>query len=167
MHAIEGLLAALFLGSGGSKLLDLRAQATSLAHYELLPARVATRVGYALPFVELGVATALLLRVALSVALATMVVLLAVFAVAVGSKLAQGKRVPCGCFGASTGDPAGWPVLARNVLLCAGATLALAGQAGPLPTRSWLLLVGAGAAVCIGTAQVALIRALLRADRRE
>lgn len=164
VHAVEGFLAALFVGTGALKLFDVRGHGVAIARYELLPARAAAIAGAVLPAVEFAAGVALLLRIAVRPALAGMLMLLLGFMLAMAVKIAQRKRVPCGCFGTSN-ELIGWWPLARNLVLCAGAMLALASNlASPAPS-DWLMLAGSGALICIAAAQLSIIARFLRHSR--
>jgi uncharacterized membrane protein YphA (DoxX/SURF4 family) len=165
VHAFEGLLTAVFIGSGSLKLADLRGHIAVIERYELLPARAAAVAGAVLPVVELGAGLALLLRIAVQPALACMLLLLLWFTVSMSVKLGQRKRVPCGCFGASSSELVGWRPIARNLLLCGGAIIALASDVGSPVPSDWLILVAAGVVICLGAAQLSVAARLLRQGR--
>jgi methylamine utilization protein MauE len=133
-------LAAAFALSAGAKLADLPGTAAGLAAFGAPVPALTARV---LPAVEAALAVALLAfpdHPAPGVAaLATV----AVFTAVVGRRLAQGRAVPCPCFGARGGRPVSVATLARNLGLLVLAALAT------LPT--------AGASIGIAAAVLAML----------
>jgi uncharacterized membrane protein YphA (DoxX/SURF4 family) len=99
-----GLLARLVLGgvflvAGGLKALDPSASIRAVTAYELLPVPVAEIVGYALPWLEIGLAVLLLVGLLTRAAAATLGLLLVAFIIGVSSAWARGLSIDCGCFG--------------------------------------------------------------------
>ena len=125
-------LAAAFALSAGAKLADLPATGAQLAAFGTPSPAVAAR---ALPALEAALAVALLAfpdhPAPGLAALATV----AVFTAAVARRLAQGRPVPCPCFGARDGRPVSGATLVRNLALLVLAALAVlpAGGAAPWP----------------------------------
>src|SRR5437016_1586190 len=76
-----------------------------------------------LPWVEVGVGIGV--GAQLWPAAAVALFLLVVFTVLAGRQLQRGNRVPCGCFGALSRRPISGAMLARNVVLCVMAAVAL------------------------------------------
>jgi uncharacterized membrane protein YphA (DoxX/SURF4 family) len=118
--AVAGfVLGAVLLVSGGSKLAagpQWAAQATAIG----APA-VAVPV---VPWVELGLGALLLsgvVRPAVALAAAAMLV---VFTGLLAWRVAEGRRVPCACFGRRSTRPVGLGSIARNMVLIALALLA-------------------------------------------
>jgi hypothetical protein len=130
-------LAAAFALSAGAKLADLPATGSALAAFGVLAPSVTARV---LPAVEAGLAVALLAfpddPAPGLAALATV----AIFTAALAVRLAQGRAVPCPCFGAREGRPVSGATLVRNLALLALAALAVlsAGDAAPGPAAAAL-----------------------------
>jgi len=107
-----------FLYASVGKILDPDGFAISISHYRLFPADAAMLLATTLPWVELlsglGLVAGMLVR---GSSLLTTALLIA-FTAAVGTAMARGLDISCGCF---TSDPAadlvGWRKVAENVLL--------------------------------------------------
>ncbi|MET8159440.1 MauE/DoxX family redox-associated membrane protein [Sphaerisporangium sp. NPDC005289] len=67
--------------------------------YELLPAQVATAVGYGLPIVEIVVGVLLVAGLLTRAAGVVSALLMLAFVVGIASAWARGLRIDCGCFG--------------------------------------------------------------------
>jgi uncharacterized membrane protein YphA (DoxX/SURF4 family) len=93
------VLGGVFLIAGGLKVIDPQSAVAAVRAYRLLPAAVATIVGWGLPFVEIALGLLLLAGAATRVVAATSAVLLVVFIVAVTSAAVRGLSIDCGCFG--------------------------------------------------------------------
>lgn len=78
-----------------------------------------------LPWVELVIGAAVLLRIQLTVSVGAALILLVVFTASIASNLGRGRRPPCACFGAWSSSPIGWRHLARNAVLIAACVVAL------------------------------------------
>ncbi len=133
------LLAAIFIVAGGAKLADLPGSRRAVAGFGV-PERFAPTLGLLLPLAELAIGVALIpAATARWGALATLVLLIA-FIAAIGCNLAQGRTPDCHCFGQIHSAPAGWPTIARNGVLAAGAAFILgAGWGDPGPSAvGWL-----------------------------
>ena len=99
-------LAAVWLISGGSKVVDPEQTYVSVAAYDVLPAGMVTVVAAALPFVELALGVLLLLGLGTRAAAIASLVLLVAFIAGVGQAWARGLSIDCGCFGqGGTVDP--------------------------------------------------------------
>lgn len=121
-------LALVFLVAAGGKLRDLPGSRRAAADFGL-PRRVAGMVGTLLPFAELSVALALLITPTARWAAAVALLLLLAFVLAIGRLMQRGRAPECHCFGQLHSEPAGTPVLIRNVILAVVA--GFAGLAGP------------------------------------
>lgn len=116
------LVGGVFIYAGALKIRDPQAFADSIATFQLLPMAVINPLAIVLPPFEILVGLALMLgwwKRAMSLAV---MILLAVFLVALASALARGLQVDCGCFG--SGPPSAWKTwyaLGRDVLLLGGA----------------------------------------------
>lgn len=98
-HLAAWGLAAAFIWAALPKLADPPGFAQTLAGYALLPEAALAPAALLLPWVETCAALALLWpRTRRSAALLAMGLLL-VFAVALGTNLAKGRVLDCGCFG--------------------------------------------------------------------
>ncbi|HUR73300.1 MAG TPA: MauE/DoxX family redox-associated membrane protein [Sporichthya sp.] len=92
-------LAAVFAVAGLAKIGDPTASVRAVRAYQLLPDGLESVVGRGLPAVELALAVALLLGVALRTSALTAAGLLIAFTIGIVSAAARGLRIDCGCFG--------------------------------------------------------------------
>jgi peroxiredoxin len=120
----RGALAMAFTVAAAAKVVD-RAGTRRAAGELGVPGSLVPAVAVLLPVVEVAIVLGLLAGPTAVVAAWATVALLAAFSVVVARTLAQGKRPDCGCFGAVTRSPIGWPTLARNAGL-AGLAVAVA-----------------------------------------
>ena len=93
------VLGGVLLAAGVLKAMDPQSSVTAVRAYELLPAALATVVGWGLPFAEIAMGLLLLAGIATRVVAAATAVLLVVFMFAVASAAARGLSIDCGCFG--------------------------------------------------------------------
>jgi hypothetical protein len=125
-------LAVAFALSAGAKLADLPATGVALAAFGVPAPAVTAR---ALPAVEAALAVAVLGFPDHPAPGLAALVTVAVFTVAVARRLAQGRAVPCPCFGARGSRPVSGATLVRNLALLILAAVAVlpAGGAAPGP----------------------------------
>jgi uncharacterized membrane protein YphA (DoxX/SURF4 family) len=120
------VVGGVLLLAGVLKAADPQASVAAVRAYELLPAGLATIVGWGLPFAEIALGLLLLVGLATRLVAAAAAVLLLVFVAAVASAAVRGLSIDCGCFGAggrvASGDTAYGAEIARDVglLLLAG-----------------------------------------------
>jgi putative oxidoreductase len=95
------ILGAVFLAAALPKLADPPGFAQALYAYRLLPQPFLAPLALALPWLEAGLALALLAGLWRRSASLLALLLLLVFAGALSLNLARGNPVDCGCFGAS------------------------------------------------------------------
>ncbi len=86
-----------------------------------MPERLASPVALLLPIAELVAAGALCQATTARWGASAALVLLPVFVAAIGVNLLRGRKPHCHCFGQLHSAPSGWPALARNLVLAAGA----------------------------------------------
>jgi uncharacterized membrane protein YphA (DoxX/SURF4 family) len=113
------LLGVVLLLSGGLKLAAgprWAAQATAMG----APAVTVPAV----PWVELALGALLVTGVARPAVALLAAAMLAVFTVVLVLRLAEGRRVPCACFGARSAKPIGPGAVVRNLVLIALALVA-------------------------------------------
>jgi hypothetical protein len=125
MAALAGrvLVALVFLQAAIGKLRSWRALEGVIANYRIVPAGLARPAALALPPVELGLASALLVSDDTSIRVIASLLLL-VFAAAMGVNLLRGRReIDCGCFQSDLRQSLGWTLVARNLVLAALAGL--------------------------------------------
>ena len=132
------VLAAVFLYAGASKLMDPRAAGASLSSLAVPAAVVTARL---LPLVEFGVALALLVVPVVGgvIALAA----LCAFSAVLAARIRAGSTAPCGCFGATSPEPASSVELLRNALLAALAITAMFASGPRQPTLEATVTVSA------------------------
>jgi hypothetical protein len=130
-------LAAAFALSAGAKLADLPATGAALAAFGAPAPVVAAR---ALPALEAAVAVALLAFPDHPAPGLAAMATVAAFTAMVARRLAQGRAVPCPCFGARDGRPVSGATLVRNLalLLLAAVAVLPAGGAAPGPAAAAL-----------------------------
>ena len=127
----RGLMAALFLATGALKAWDPAGTATSLGHYQLLPAVLVVPSAYYGPWLEWVAGCALLSRRLRAGGWLLSALLGAVFLAFTGSALARGLDISCGCFG--TGHRGNLPAMAALDVVIV--ILSLRGLAGCVRAR--------------------------------
>jgi uncharacterized membrane protein YphA (DoxX/SURF4 family) len=120
-----GLVAALVTGA-----VFVLAGASKLALGRAWPAQagelgVPSPVAVVVPWVELAIGAALVVRLAGALAAVAAIALLAVFTILIAVNLRAGRAPVCACFGAWSATPLGRGHLLRNGALTAVAVLAL------------------------------------------
>jgi uncharacterized membrane protein YphA (DoxX/SURF4 family) len=144
-HSILALAARLYLASVFllacvHKIADPRAFAVDVATYQILPLWAVNAVALWLPWVELAAALSLALGLRVRAGAWLVSLMMAVFLLAIGSALARGLDLSCGCF-ASQGaaeDPISWKTLARDGAWLLLALYVLFADARPLGLDRWL-----------------------------
>lgn len=128
LHGKQSLLvsrwavAGVFAYAGFQKSVDPLAFADSIASFAILPARLVNPVALFLPPFEILLALAVATGIRRRPAIVGLIVLLAVFMGALGSALARGIAIDCGCFGsAEPSFSAAWRTLLRDLPLLGAA----------------------------------------------
>jgi len=98
------LLARVVLGgtllvAGALKVGNLQKSAMAVRAYELLPVSLANFLGYALPWIEIGIGLLLILGVATKTVAVIGAINMLVFIIAIAQAWARGLSIDCGCFG--------------------------------------------------------------------
>jgi len=93
------ILGGTLLAAGLLKVSHPYTSAAAVRAYRLLPNSMATLLGYALPWVEIGVSTALILGLYTRIASVVSALLMLAFMFGVASAWARGLTIDCGCFG--------------------------------------------------------------------
>ncbi|MFC4532890.1 DoxX family protein [Sphaerisporangium dianthi] len=93
------VVAAVLIVAGWLKIGTPALSIQAVEAYELLPAQVATVVGYGLPIVEIVVGVLLVAGLLTRAAGAVSALLMLAFVVGIASAWARGLRIDCGCFG--------------------------------------------------------------------
>jgi uncharacterized membrane protein YphA (DoxX/SURF4 family) len=98
------LIARLVLGgvlllAGALKIGNLQKSAMAVRAYELLPVSLANFLGYALPWVEIGVGLLLITGAAVRISGLIGAITMLAFIIAISQAWARGLSIDCGCFG--------------------------------------------------------------------
>jgi len=113
------VLGGVFVVAGALKAVDPQSSVAAVSAYELLPASLATIVGWGLPFAEIALGLLLLAGIATRAVAAVAGMLLVIFIAGVVSAAARGLSIDCGCFGGggqvNPGDTAYGTELVRDV----------------------------------------------------
>jgi peroxiredoxin len=153
MHLVTVLLrialTAVFGAAGVTKLIDQRGTQEAVKNFGS-PESLAPFLSIALPIAELSIAAGLLFANTTRFSALAALLMLALFAVAIGVNLARGRTHDCHCFGQLHSRPLGWSTLVRNIIFGLGAAFVWwqsgATGAGILSTLArlnvsqWLLL---------------------------
>jgi methylamine dehydrogenase accessory protein MauD len=135
------ILALVFAVAGVAKLIDWAGSRRAIVDFGV-PAALAAPLAILLPLAELAVAAALIPTTTAWLGAVGALMLLLLFAVAIGANLARGRQPDCRCFGQLHSAPAGWLTLARNTVLAAPAALVVwqgrQGNVGP-SVVGWLV----------------------------
>ncbi len=147
------ILAAVFVVSGISKLLDLSGSQAAMRSFGV-PERMTRAGGIVLPIAELVIAVLLIPVATAAWGALLALILLLVFVVSIGYNLSRGRKFDCHCFGQLTTSEIGPSTLVRNAVLAVlAAFVAYSGFAnndpGPavtdvvqgLDTFEWVMLV--------------------------
>lgn len=126
---IRWLLGLVFLASALGKIADPAGFADNVAGYRLLPNVVVNPFAMVLPWLEALVGLSLLNRVAHRGSALLAVLLNVVFLGAVGSAMARGLDVDCGCFTVAK-SKVGWELVARDVVLLGMSLVVLFARTG-------------------------------------
>ena len=105
------LLARLILGgvlfaAGALKIGNLQKSAMAVRAYEMLPVELANFLGYALPWIEIGIGLLLIVGASVKVCGLLGAFTMLAFIIAIAQAWARGLSIDCGCFGGGgTIDP--------------------------------------------------------------
>ena len=112
------------LAAALGKIGDPAAFSTQIHHYRLVPVGAENLLAVLLPWVELLAGLALVLGPHARSGAWLSVAMLAVFTLAVGTAVARGLDIECGCFGTADASHVGGVKLAENLLLTGAALIA-------------------------------------------
>ena len=98
------LLARLILGgvliaAGALKVGNLQKSAMAVRAYEMLPVWMANLLGYALPWIEIGIGLLLVLGALVKINGSLGALIMLAFIIAIAQAWARGLSIDCGCFG--------------------------------------------------------------------
>ncbi len=96
--ALRLLLGAIFILSGGEKLLDLKYFALVIAEYQILPSLFIPAVALLVSLCELLCGTMLLVDLFSQISASVMLSLMAIFIAAMTNNVIRGLEHDCGCF---------------------------------------------------------------------
>lgn len=113
-----------FVAAALPKISDPGSFATQVHHYRLVPFGLENLVAITLPWVELLVALALVLRIHARSAAVLAAALMTAFTAAVGLAVARQLDIECGCFGTADATHVGTAKLLENAALLGVACLA-------------------------------------------
>lgn len=106
------ILGGVLLVAGGLKVTDPYASATSVRAYQVLPVPLANFLGFALPFIEVGLGMFLIVGIWVRYLSLVSAALMLVFVAAIAQAWVRGISLDCGCFGkGGLRDTADLPVL--------------------------------------------------------
>ena len=93
------ILGGVLLLAGALKIGNLQKSAMAVRAYELLPVSLANLLGYALPWVEIGVGLLLITGAAVRISGLIGAFTMLAFIIAIAQAWARGLSIDCGCFG--------------------------------------------------------------------
>ena len=130
-------LAVVLLAAGLTKIGEAGTFALQIRHYRLIPFGLENLVAITLPWIELLMALAILLRWNARPGAVAGAGLMALFVLIVGVSMARGLDIECGCFGTTDAGRVGLATLAENIGLLAVALVGgrRAGPAGGVDAR--------------------------------
>lgn len=100
------ILGGILVAAGGLKIDNLQKSAMAVRSYEMLPIGVANFLGYALPWIEIGIGLLLVIGVAVGISGLLGALTMFAFIIAISQAWARGLNIDCGCFGGGgTVDP--------------------------------------------------------------
>jgi uncharacterized membrane protein YphA (DoxX/SURF4 family) len=92
--------------AGALKVGNLQKSAMAVRAYEMLPVWMANFLGYALPWIEIGIGALLVIGVAVRIMGLFGALIMLAFIIAIAQAWARGLSIDCGCFGGGgTIDP--------------------------------------------------------------
>lgn len=114
------ILGSVFIYAAIGKILDPKEFADSVAAFHILPVTSVNVFAIVLPWVELIAGLLLLLGLFVRSSALLLLLMNIVFMFAVGSAMARGLDIDCGCFTLSNEhDRVGWSIIARDAVLLA------------------------------------------------
>ena len=137
LYLIRIVIGALFVFAGATKAYDPAAFASEIQRYQLLPWLFGALLAAYLPWLEITSGLFLILGRFERGALLLVSVLLLTFTIALGSAIARGLSIDCGCFGKTFQSTGTVVPLVRNLLLLVGVGVLWVGpKARKLSARS-------------------------------
>ena len=93
------ILGGVLVAAGGLKIGNLQKSAMAVRAYEILPVGLANFLGYALPWVEIGIGFLLIVGAAVAISGLLGALTMLAFIIAISQAWARGLSIDCGCFG--------------------------------------------------------------------
>ena len=100
------ILGGVLLAAGALKIGNLQKSAMAVRAYEMLPVELANFLGYALPWIEIGIGLLLIVGASVKICGLLGAFTMLAFIIAIAQAWARGLSIDCGCFGGGgTIDP--------------------------------------------------------------
>jgi uncharacterized membrane protein YphA (DoxX/SURF4 family) len=93
------ILGGVLIVAGALKVGNLQKSAIAVRAYEMLPIWMANFLGYALPWIEIGIGALLVIGVAVRIMGLFGALIMLAFIIAMAQAWARGLSIDCGCFG--------------------------------------------------------------------
>lgn len=93
------ILGGVLLAAGALKVGNLQKSAMAVRAYEMLPVELANFLGYALPWIEIGIGLLLIVGASVKVCGLLGAFTMLAFIIAIAQAWARGLSIDCGCFG--------------------------------------------------------------------
>lgn len=110
---------SLCLWAGLSKLPHVTEFSAAIRRYNILPSKLLPATAASIVVMEILCGVLLVAGLRVPLAAATSALLFASFSLAIGLSLLRNNRVPCNCFGATSGEPVSFVGLTRALVLLA------------------------------------------------
>lgn len=159
--AARVILALVFVVAGVAKLADQPGSRQALGEFGV-PSLIAGPLGLILPLIELMVGLALVVATSAWFGAIAALLLLLLFAAAIGVSLARGRRPTCHCFGQLSAGPTGTPTLVRDLIFAALAAFVVAfgPEAGGPGALGWVADLSASQTLAAAGVLVGLVLVL-------
>ena len=100
------ILGGVLFAAGALKIGNLQKSAMAVRAYEMLPVELANFLGYALPWIEIGIGLLLIVGASVKICGLLGAFTMLAFIIAISQAWARGLSIDCGCFGGGgTIDP--------------------------------------------------------------
>jgi uncharacterized membrane protein YphA (DoxX/SURF4 family) len=119
LHALRIAIGGVFVWAGALKAWDPAAFADAIDRYRMFPHAVSAAIALYLPYLEITAGAAVLVRWAYRPAVLSLMLLVALFTVAILWAFARGLAVRCGCFGPRDQTPLPLAAIRNAVLMAA------------------------------------------------
>lgn len=128
MLVLRVAVGAIFIWAGALKIGHADVFAAQITAFRIVPHALIAPLALLLPFFEIVLGGYLVLGLYTRVAAVIAAIQLAIFATAIGTAVARGLSLSCGCFGPGDKTVTSWPEVARDVVF-AGVAAFVAWQA--------------------------------------